>query len=55
MVSSDTCITRVIKSSRMGWAGHVARIGEKRKEYRNLVRKSEGKGPFGRNVCRWER
>jgi hypothetical protein len=26
----------------------------KRKEHRILVRKSEGKGPFGRNGCRWE-
>jgi hypothetical protein len=31
----------------MRWAGHVAHIREKRKEYRILVRKSEGKGPFG--------
>jgi hypothetical protein len=38
----------------MRWAGHVARIEEKRKDYRVLVRKSEEKGPFGRNVCGWE-
>jgi len=34
----------------MRWAGHVAHIGETRKDYRILVMKSEGKGPFGRNV-----
>jgi hypothetical protein len=28
---------RMIKSRRMGWAGHVARMGEKRSSYRILV------------------
>jgi hypothetical protein len=32
----------------MRWAGHVARIGEKRNVYRLLVRKPEGKRPLGR-------
>jgi hypothetical protein len=42
-----------IKSRRMRWAGHVARIGEKRNVYRLLVGKSEGKRPLGRPRRRW--
>jgi len=38
---------RLIKSRRMRWAGHVARIGEKREVYRFLVGKPEGKRPLG--------
>jgi hypothetical protein len=37
----------------MWWAGHVARIGEKRNLYRLLVGKPEGKRPLGRSRCRW--
>jgi hypothetical protein len=37
----------------MRWAGHVARIGEKRNMYRLLVEKLEGKRPLGRPRCRW--
>jgi hypothetical protein len=37
----------------MRWAGHVARIGEKRNSYRLLVRKPEGKRPLGRPRHRW--
>jgi hypothetical protein len=47
-------IVRVIKSRRMKWAGHVARMGEGRGVYRVLVGKSEGKRPFGRPRRRWE-
>jgi hypothetical protein len=47
-------IVRVIKSRRMRWAGHVARIGEGRCLYRVLVRKHEGKRPLGRPRRRWE-
>jgi hypothetical protein len=36
-------IIRIIKSRRMKWAGHVARLGEKRNAYRLLVGKPEGK------------
>jgi hypothetical protein len=36
-------IIRIIKSRRMRWAGHVARMGEKRNVYRLLVGKLEGK------------
>jgi hypothetical protein len=41
-----------IRSSKMGWAGHVAQMREKRNPYRLLVRKSEGKRPLGRPRCR---
>ena len=40
---------RVIKSRRMRWAGHVARMGV----YRVLVGKPEGKRPLGRPRRRW--
>ena len=38
----------------MRWAGHVARMGERRGVYRVLVGKHEGKKPLGRPRCRWE-
>ena len=44
---------RVIKSRRMRWAGHVARMGEERGVYRVLVGKSEGRRPLGRPRRRW--
>jgi len=47
-------IVRVIKSRRMRWAGHVARMGERRCVYRVLVGKPEGKRPLGRPRTRWE-
>jgi hypothetical protein len=47
-------IIRIIKSRRMRWAGHVARMGEKRNAYRILVGKPEGKRPLGRPRRRWE-
>jgi hypothetical protein len=40
---SSPDINRQIRSSRMMWAGHVARVGEGRKLYRVLVGKPEGK------------
>ena len=40
-------IVRVIKSRRLRWAGHVARMGERRGVCRVLVGKLEGKRPFG--------
>ena len=45
---ASTNIVRVIKSRRMRWAGHVARMGEERGVYRVLVGKPEGKRPVGR-------
>jgi hypothetical protein len=47
-------IVRVIKSRRMRWAGHVARMVEGRGVYRFLVGKLEGKKPLGRPRPRWE-
>jgi hypothetical protein len=46
-------IIRMIKSRRMRWAGHVARMGENRNAYSILVGKPEGKGPLGRPRRRW--
>jgi hypothetical protein len=40
---SSPIIIRIIKSRRMRWAGHVARMGEKRNAYRLFVGKTEGK------------
>ena len=39
---------RLVKSRRMRWAGHVARMGEERGVHRVLVGKPEGKRPLGR-------
>ena len=46
-------IVRVIKSKRMRWAGHVARMGEERGVYRVLVGKPEGRRPLRRLRRRW--
>jgi hypothetical protein len=43
----------IIKSRIMRWAGHVARMGEKRNAYRILVGKPEGKRSLGRQRRRW--
>jgi len=53
-VCSPLNIVRVIKSRRMRWAGHVARMEEGRGVYWVLVGKSEGKRPLGRFRRRWE-
>ena len=47
-------IVRVVKSRRMRWVGHVARMGEGRDVHRVLVGKPEGKRPLGRPRRRWE-
>jgi hypothetical protein len=47
-------IVRVVKSRRMRWAGHVARMGEDRDVHRLLVGKPAGKRPLGRPRRRWE-
>jgi hypothetical protein len=41
------------KSRRMRWAGHVARVGEKRNTYRRGAGKQEGKRSLGRQRRRW--
>jgi hypothetical protein len=51
---SSPNIVRVIKSRRMRWAGHVARMGEGRGVYMVLVGRPEGKRPLGRPRRRWE-
>jgi hypothetical protein len=45
---SSLSIIRIIKSRRMRWAGHVARMEEKRIAYRLLVGKPEGEIPLGK-------
>ena len=54
---NDLCsspnIVRVIKSRKMRWVGHVARLGEKREVYRVLVGKPEGKRPMGKPRRKW--
>jgi hypothetical protein len=51
---SSPNIVRVIKSRRMRWAGHVARMGEGRSVYKVLVGRPKGKRPLGRPRRRWE-
>jgi hypothetical protein len=51
---SSPDIIRQMKSRRMKWAGHVARVGEGTNVYRVLVGKPEGKRPLERPRCRWE-
>jgi hypothetical protein len=51
---SSPNIVRVIKSRRMSWAGHVARMGESVGVYRVLMGKPEGKRPLGRPRRRLE-
>jgi len=50
---SSPNIVRVIKSRRMRWAGHVARMREERGAYRVLLGKPEGRRLLGRPRRRW--
>jgi hypothetical protein len=50
---SSPSIIIIIKARRMRWAGHVARMREKRNAYRLLVGKPEGRRPLGRPRSRW--
>jgi hypothetical protein len=50
---SSPSIFRIIKSRRMRWAGHVARMGKRRNVYRLLVGKLEGKRPLVRPRRVW--
>jgi hypothetical protein len=51
---SSRNVIRVIKTRRMRWAGHVARMGQKSGVYRVLVGKPQGKRTQGRPRRRWE-
>ena len=51
---SSPNIIRVIKSRRMRWWGHVARMGKKGGVYRVLVGKSEGDRPLERPRRKWK-
>jgi hypothetical protein len=50
---SSPSIIWIIKTRRMRWAGHVARMGEKRNVYRLLVGKPEERRPLGRPKHSW--
>ena len=47
-------IVKAIKSRRLKWAGHVARIEEGRSAFKILTGKPRGKRPLGRHRRRWE-
>jgi hypothetical protein len=51
---SSQDVIREIKSRRVRWAEHVARMGEERKVFKILVGKLEEKRPLGRSRRRWE-
>jgi hypothetical protein len=51
---SSPDVIKQVKSRRVRWAGHVARMGEERKVYKVLMGKPEGKRPLGRPRRRWE-
>ena len=51
---SSPNIVWLIKSRRMRWAGHVARMQEGRSVHKVLVGKPDGKRPLGRSRRRWE-
>jgi hypothetical protein len=52
-LDSSPSIIRIMKSWRMGWAGHVAQMRDKRNSYRLLVGKPEGRRPLGRPRRMW--
>ena len=47
-------IVRVIKSRRLRWVGHVARMEEGRSIFKILTGKPTGKRPLGRSRRIWE-
>jgi hypothetical protein len=53
-LNSSPNIVRLVKSRRMRWTEHVARMGERRVVYRVLVGKPERRGQLGRPRRRWE-
>jgi hypothetical protein len=53
-VYSSPNIIRVIKTRRLRWAGHMARMGERRGAYRIPAGRPERRRPLGRHWRRWE-
>jgi hypothetical protein len=51
---SSTNVISTIKSRRMRWAGHEARIGKRRNAYKVLLGNAEEKTPLGRPRRSWE-
>jgi hypothetical protein len=51
---SSPNIVRVIRSRKIRWTGHVARVWGEERIYRILVGETEGKREFGRPGCRWK-
>jgi hypothetical protein len=49
---SSPSVIRIIKARMMRWAGHVARMWERRNAFR-LLGKLDGKRPLGRPRRRW--
>ena len=47
-------IVQVVRSRRINWAGHVARMGDRKSAYWGLVEKREWKRPLGKPRRRWE-
>ena len=54
MKKIDCTVLLTLKSRRLRWAGHVARMGDRRRAHKILLRKPEGKRPRGRPKIRWE-
>ena len=54
MIFFSVNIVRVIKSRRLRWVGHVARMEEGRSAFKILTGKPRGKRPSGRPRRRWE-
>jgi hypothetical protein len=44
----------VVKSKRIRWTGHIARMGEMKNRYKNVVGKFEWERPLAIRRCRWE-
>ena len=54
IVCTVRLIVRMIKSRRLRWAGHVARMEESRSAFKMLTGKPTGRRPLGRPRRRWE-
>ena len=54
IINGKADIIRILKSCRLRWAGHVARMGDGRRARKILIGKPEGTRPRGRPKIRWE-